>query len=493
MSLRHAIWIGAIAVAAALAASAPAEAAQGPATVSGKLGTGSAEVPRSARTGQAQVLAMNIDTRAFGDAAQVDRSGRYALELPPGKWALLSSVVALGRPFASFLSAGIVTRAGQRRTLPLTLKRFKRPRKKAGRKPRPKASAANINPRDGVAYAGEAYAIRNFAVVGGGSELAPLGKGMMQMLVADLLEKPRCPFTLVEWERRDVITDELALQQSEYVDPATRVEPGHLIDPEIFIRGRVEDRPGTPHRLALIAWLEDATTGARLSDDISSVTLNTEFFGSERRLAELLHRLICSRREPAPAVAPAPPAPSPPVPTPAPNIYSGSFSGEADSEAAFTHWKWSGTVYMDAANDTGASSLLPPPNGAPPGSYRTFSITSGSVDISVVMSPPGGCTFTGSERFDLLPGLNGGSLTVQLDVPNPAYALAIAGPFHYSVLIKGSGSNCAAPGRTTVFPQWATTGTLAHRSSSMTLTDAETVPDPEPSFHFTTRWSLAPG
>ena len=53
------------------------------------------------------------------------------------------------------------------------------------------------------------------------------------------------------------------------------MEPGHIIDPEILIRGLVEDRPGTPKRLAMIVWLVDTKTGARLSGDVSSVTLAT--------------------------------------------------------------------------------------------------------------------------------------------------------------------------------------------------------------------------
>jgi hypothetical protein len=468
-----------------LSSGVPAMATPAPATVFGKLSTGAAKLPRSAKTGQAQVLAMNIDTRAFGDAAQVGRSGRYKLELPPGKWALLSSVVTLGTPFASFLSAGIVTSAGQRRTLPLTLKKFKKPRKKVKRK----ASATNINPRDGRAYKGEAYAVRNFTVVGGGSELAPLGKGMMEMLVTDLIQKPRCDFTLVEFERRDWIAEELKLQQSEYVDPASRVEPGHLIDPEIFIRGRVEDRPGTPHRLALIAWLEDAKTGARLSGDISSVTLNTDFFGSEERLADLLQRLMCSRTAPKPDPQPAPPLPSPPQPAPAPNHYTGTFSGKADSDVGL-HWTWNGTLDMDAAQDAAASPSLPPPNGAPPGSYRLFTVTSGTVDIAL-NGNVFGCVFTGFGRFDVTPGLMN-TLAIQLDAPNPAYALHIQGLPFLTVLATKSG-NCSGQTPFGIFTIWAETGPNAHTSSSMTLADSETVPDPEPNYHYTTHWSLSPG
>ena len=142
MALRRATAAGAVAIVAALlSAGPPAAEAAAPGTVSGKLGSGTRNLPKSARKGQAQVLAMNIDTAAYGGAAQVSRRGRYKLRLPPGKWALRSSVVALGKPFVSFTSAAIKTRSGQRRTLPLTLKRFKKPRKKTKRRHRPRQGA----------------------------------------------------------------------------------------------------------------------------------------------------------------------------------------------------------------------------------------------------------------------------------------------------------------------------------------------------------------
>ena len=78
---------------------------------------------------------------------------------------------------------------------------------------------------------------------------------------------------------------ELALSADRVRRPAPGSSPGHLIDPEILLRGRIEDRPGTPKRLALIAWLVDAKTGETLSDDVSSVTLPEAFFDSEERLA----------------------------------------------------------------------------------------------------------------------------------------------------------------------------------------------------------------
>jgi hypothetical protein len=509
MNRRTATAAAAVALVAALSSGVPARAAA-PARVTGTVESGSVSLPKSAKAGRAQVQAMNIDTGAYGDAATVDRQGRYRLDLPAGNWALRSSVFALDRPFASFLSAAIVTRAGQRRTLPVTLKRFKKPRKRARpkrRRPqRPGARSANINPRDGRAYPGEAYAVERFSFAGDDSELGKLARNMDSLLITDLMTK-LCPFTIVEWAKRSLILAELELQKSEHVDPASRVEPGHLIDPEIFIHGRVEDRPGTPRRMALIAWLDDFKTGARLSGEVTAVGLYEDGLGAEERLAQIVMRdLMCPRLSaaptppPAPPVAapeaasppPPPPPPSPPVPPVAPGTYVGTFSGEADSAGARTKWTWNGTLQLDAAQD----SAFFVPNGAPPGSYRTFTVTNGSVDIAVESTTAaGGCTFRGSRHLDVVPGLMN-TITVQLDTATPAYAVQIQGDINETVPTAQSGTTCPnSPPAFGVFGIWASTGDTAQTSSSMTLagSHAELTPQTTADYDYTTRWSLTPG
>jgi len=466
-------------------------------TVSGKLAPGTAKLPKSASTGRAQVLALNIDTMAYGAAAPVARNGKYSLSnLPAGKWALRTSVVALGRPFAAFTSAAIVTKPGQRRSVPLTLKRSKKPRKKKKvRRPH----TANINPKDGQAYAGEAIAIEPFLVVGGDASLAGIGKGMGVMQGTELLTKPLCAYTIVEWSRRAEIEREIALSQTEYIDPATKIEEGHLIDPEIIVKGRVEDRPGTPGRVAMIAWLVDAKTGARLSGDVSSVMLDDAVFANVRRLGQLIMRdLICARaKKPAPVTttpaAPAPPPPSPPVPAAATNVYTGTFSGEAYSEAAFVRQTWNGTIRLDAAQDSAPP--VPPPNGAPAGSYRTFTATSGSVDVTIEGRFPGNCALDGTGHIDLIPGFIN-QLIVQLDVPNPAYVLAFTGlPTDVVQVTRSGGPGCSGTSPFPVFSPWASTGMLAHTAPSFALSDFQAVLTPEAPFDYdyTTRWSLSPG
>src|SRR5688572_12441936 len=95
----------------ALAFASPAAAE----TVSGKLAAGTTKLPKSAKAGRAEVLAVNIDTMAYGAVSPVSRTGGYKLKLPAGKWALRTAVAVLGKPVATFTSAAIVTQTTGRR------------------------------------------------------------------------------------------------------------------------------------------------------------------------------------------------------------------------------------------------------------------------------------------------------------------------------------------------------------------------------------------
>ena len=482
-----ALTLASIALASAALVSVPtAAAAAAPAVVSGKLESGAVKLPASASAGEAQVTALSVDTGAYGDAARVTRSGRFALELPAGKWVLQSSVVALGEPYASFLSARIVTRPGQRRALPLTLKKFKKPRRKRRKgkhrhPPKRGAHAANVNPRDGQAYPGEAISLRYFDV-SGDPELGVLRKGMADMLITDLAKAPECEYTIIEWERRDTVLKEIEFAQTKWVDPSSGPKPGHLIDPEIFVRGKVEERPGTPRRLALIGWLEDAKTGARVSDEFSVVDLYDQFFVSQTRFSKLVMREICARANAAPITPGAAPPPRPP-PKPVANKFAGTFSGTAD--AFMQHWEWSGQVQLDAAQD---SSM--PPHGAPPGSYRLFSITAGGMDVQTT-GGDASCGWQGSGHIDLEPGFANGSLWVQVDTPTPAYYLSFRAIKF--ITVQRTGTECSGTAQVPMPEPWALTE-KAHISPTTTLEDSEAHITPEGyDFDYTTRWSLAPG
>ena len=157
--------------------------------VSGGRAPGTAKLPRSAKQGKAQVLALGIDTLAYGAGSRVARNGAYKLRLPAGKSALRTSIATLGEPYAASSTAAIVTRAGQRRTLPLTAERGKKPRAK-NQKRRPRAVSTNVDPRDGQENPGEAYGFEKFTLASTNPEFIGLGDGVPDMLTTDLLATP---------------------------------------------------------------------------------------------------------------------------------------------------------------------------------------------------------------------------------------------------------------------------------------------------------------
>jgi hypothetical protein len=189
-------------------------ASAAPATVTGVV-TSPTAGPPSPKNSQTNVLAMNVDSGIYGDADTANGKGAYSLKLPAGKWALLTSFLEPGKRAASFLSAAIVAKSGQKRSMPpLTLKQFKKPRKRKRHKKRhhkqPTAKVSNVNPRDGRPYDGEAYAVKEFDAVGGG-DIAILGRGMDDIVITDIVGSSECKFTVVEWTHRDLIEKEINL------------------------------------------------------------------------------------------------------------------------------------------------------------------------------------------------------------------------------------------------------------------------------------------
>ena len=77
-------------------------------------------------------------------------------------------------------------------------------------------------------------------------EDAAVREGLGEMILSDAFSAAEgpdfadCPIIIVSRKDRAAAEKEIALQQTEFFDPATRIEPGHLIDPTIMITGRTE-------------------------------------------------------------------------------------------------------------------------------------------------------------------------------------------------------------------------------------------------------------
>ena len=162
-----------------------------------------------------------------------------------------------------------------------------------------------------------------------------MANGVPDMLTVDLLTKPR-----VRVLARRVAPagrssrPSSTLQQSEYVDPASKVEPGHVIDPEILIRGRDRGPPGhaeAARARRLARGRQDRSV--RLSGDVSSVTLAERLLRQRGAARPARHARPDLRADQGlrpgarAAAAPAPPPPSPPVPAAASTAYTGHVLG----------------------------------------------------------------------------------------------------------------------------------------------------------------------
>ncbi len=249
---------GKVVLAAAIAVLAGAGVAQAssPATVTGTLG--GAKLPRAA-DGVALVRATSLIDWSIAGTARVPRGGRYTLKLPKGDYAL--SAVVVRRDAAPLQNAMPVRlRPGMRLKQPLTLKRARKKRKRAG------ARRSGTN-SFGYAYPGIAFGVDDFD--GATGDLKLLNEAIPDLLENDLNgytvrgdRSPGCELTQVEIRRRKEILDEIALSQTAWVDPATRLNAHKLIDPDLIVRGTITvTGPKTNQAIAITARLVDPKTG----------------------------------------------------------------------------------------------------------------------------------------------------------------------------------------------------------------------------------------
>lgn len=467
LRVRLLVVLPAIAFAAGVGAPLPAQAAK-PAIVKGTLG--GAKLPK-ASAGVAGVRAVAIDTMAVRDADRVNRKAAYDLRVPAGKYALVTSIVQRGAAAKTVLSGVIRTRAGRTRKLKLSAKKAKR---------RKRAHRANVNPRDGRAYDGIAVAVKYFT--GGTGDLAPLNRGISDMIVTDIFNGAGgCRYTVVEWERRADLQQEIALQQTALVDPSTRVEPGHLIDPELFVTGTISVRgTGPGAALTINAELQDARTGA-VRGRASVTDVGANFFDAELRLARDISNEICVIQT---GVAAPPTSGGPPSGS---SGYTGTVTGSGTVGGAQV--SWDGTVVWKV-DSVGKA---PPVGGFPAGDYATYVVQRGEVEIRISGNDGYGCSFTGTKTFQIPPG-GLDRMLVQLRIATPTYSISLGSRIDPQLPITWAGAaDCSQNSPAAVvppFPYAASAGAVL--SSSRSLVGSAPASSTGV-YDITTKWSLAPG
>lgn len=244
-----------------------------------------ARLPRPT-AGVSLVQAMSLRNGALGAAGYVSGQGRFSLKVPPGPYALLASSVLFkrGKPTVRLVGA-LWARAGKPRRVSVSL----RPRR--------------VHKRTHGARAGAAARPSARAAVGGSAESRRVGvmdftggapyqnRGLASMVVTDLVQLdagPPCAFTVLELQRREEILREIRLQQTEFFDPASRVQPGHLLQPNLVVNGSLVSHGGDDVSYALTV-----VKNGKVKGTVSGRTGADGWLTASGAIARQLAKIIC--------------------------------------------------------------------------------------------------------------------------------------------------------------------------------------------------------
>ncbi|MFN8647178.1 MAG: CsgG/HfaB family protein [Gemmatimonadales bacterium] len=133
-----------------------------------------------------------------------------------------------------------------------------------------------------------AIAVFPFRFVGTNAELEPLGRGLTHLMITDLSKLPR--LTLLERERVQALVDELALNESGRVDPATGARSGRMLRAARVVQGSVQEVPGRTD-LRLDAAVVDASSSAVVATGTGSDQLQQLFTLEKTVLFRLLDQM----------------------------------------------------------------------------------------------------------------------------------------------------------------------------------------------------------
>jgi hypothetical protein len=174
--------------------------------------------------------AISIRDATTVGSARVRSNASYRFQLPPGPYLVVVEKTGPSAKVATGFGRVTEVRAGRTAVIPPIAPGSATATRKPSSVSR---TATSDNSRDTRTAAANvpAIAVRYLSATGPNSYL---GRGLSAMLVTDLFGS-RC-YVLVEWEQRNLILDELRLQRSRLVDPATRVTP-RLIQPKYFVEG----------------------------------------------------------------------------------------------------------------------------------------------------------------------------------------------------------------------------------------------------------------
>jgi hypothetical protein len=266
--------------AAAASASPSVEVATAKGALSGSVAAELRPSPASV-TGVRAIDARDGTTVATG---RVRANGTFRLVLPPAVYLVVVEKTSRRSPTVIGFGRLTLVTAGRTSTVPRVGRGSATSRRttsgvSAG------SATSSTQQRAAGATTLPAVAVRYLTATG---PEAVLGRGLSAMLVTDLWGSS-C-YILVEWEQRNLILQEIRLQQSKWVDPATRVTP-KLIQPKYFVEGSLAT--GGARSSWSIRVREIASGRIVATDSGSAANLVAAAPGIGRRLRRQLEEELC--------------------------------------------------------------------------------------------------------------------------------------------------------------------------------------------------------
>lgn len=137
-------------------------------------------------------------------------------------------------------------------------------------------------------------AVLPFTVAGDQDTFAPLGRALAEFLVTDLSVTGR--LTVLERTRVQLLLDELALAESDRVDPATAARSGRLLGAQNTVVGMVE---ASDEAVAMEAAVVDVVAAGLTGDPRSEEDALQGLFAAQKRLAVGVHESLGIELTPA--------------------------------------------------------------------------------------------------------------------------------------------------------------------------------------------------
>jgi len=265
----------------AIGAHGASAAAPKPGTFAGTLGIA---VPKGA---EAEVRAISRADGTVTRTKATGRSGAFSLSLPAGQYLVVGDVLPQPGKGAKITTqtVGVSLKAGQKRTKAS----IKRKKKKA--KKRKRAGAAFVQEKGEVTPGQIAVEIPEMS--GATGEYRFMNRGIPELLIGDVLNGSageECDVHVLEVLRRDEIIKELEFEQSEYVDPATRVVRNFILG-DVEIRGTLKNGPNDA-TLGYDIRIVDKRSGEEFSRLTGSID-GDNFFDSEEDMGKRVSDELC--------------------------------------------------------------------------------------------------------------------------------------------------------------------------------------------------------